>query len=323
MSRDKIIALIWPECDSRRARHRLSQLCHALRQSLGEVISTGAAELRLDPSRISSDVGDFKDACATGDPERAVAAYGGAFLDGFFLNDAPEFERWAERERAAFSRAFTETLETLAIEAEARGDRSDGARWWSRLAEHEPLSSRVIIKLMSALAAHGDRAGALEQARRYEHELGRELEAEPNPAVVALAERLRAAPVNTASFPAPSRRRILVTVVPFTLLGSAGDDYLGNVLREEIAHGLAQLKGVRVTSGTSSERVGSASPAAILEGSIRRIGDRLRLIARLVDSADGSYLWSARYDRALDQVPALEDELSKAVLDDLELFLRR
>jgi len=320
-SRDKIVALLWPECDSRRARHRLSQLCHALRQSLGGVITTGAAELRLDPSRISSDVGDFKDACAAGDHERAVAAYGGPFLDGFFLNHAPEFERWAERERAAFSRAFTETLETLAIEAEGRGDKSDAARWWSRLAEHEPLSSRVILKLMSALAAHGDRAGALEQARRYENELGRELEAQPNPAVVALAERLRAAPVNIGSFPAPYLRRILVTVVPFTLLGSIGDDYLANALREEITHGLAQVKGVRVTSSTSSEPVGSASPVAILEGSIRHIGDRLRLIVRLVDIADGSYLWSGRYDRPLHQVPAVEDELSKAVVDDLELFL--
>jgi TolB-like protein len=255
--------------------------------------------------------------------ERAVACYGGRFLDGFFLSDATEFERWVEGERVAFARAFTEILETLAIDAETRGDRPEAAQWWSRLAEHEPLSSRVIIKLMSALAAHGDRAGALEQARRYEDELGRELEAEPNPAVIALAERLRAAPADGASLSVLSRRRILLTIAPFTKLGSVGDDYLSDVLREEITHGLAQLEGVRVTSGTSTERVGSACPTAILEGIIRQIGDRLRLIVRLVDFADGSYLWSARYDRALADVPALEDELSKTVVGDLELFLKR
>jgi TolB-like protein len=250
-----------------------------------------------------------------------VASYGGPFLDGFFVSDAPGFERWVEGERVAFARAFTEALETLAIDAESRGDRSKAARWWSKLAEHEPLSSRVIIKLMSALAAHGDRAGALEQARRYEDELGRELEAEPNPAVVALAERLRAAPADAASFPVRTRRRILLTVVPFIKLGSISDDYFADVLREEITHGLAQVEGVRVTSNVSPE-ISSASPAAMLEGIIRQIGDRLRLIVRLVDSSDGSYLWSSRYDRAMDDVLALEDELSKAVVSDLEAFLR-
>ena len=318
MSRDKIIALLWPECDSKRARHRLSQLCHALRASLGEAIFVSSpTELRLDSTQIISDVTEFKAACARGDSGGAVACYGGPFLDGFFLNDAPEFERWAEGERAACARAFTEKLETLAIDAETRGNRSEAARWWSRLAEHEPLSSRVIIKLMSALAAHGDRAGALEQARRYEDELGRELEAEPNPAVVALAERLRAAPSpeGSASLPIPSRRRVVVMVTPFTRLGSIDDDYLPEVLREEISHGLAQLEGVRVTSSATS-------PAAILEGVIRQIGNRLRLIVRLVDSADGSYLCSGRYDRALDEDLNLEDELSKAVVRDLESFLR-
>jgi len=58
------------------------------------------------------------------------------------------------------------------------GEQAEAATWWTRLAEHEPLSSRVIIRLMSALAAHGDRAGALARARRYEEELGRELQAE-------------------------------------------------------------------------------------------------------------------------------------------------
>jgi TolB-like protein len=60
----------------------------------------------------------------------------------------------------------------------------------------------------------------------------------------------------------------------------------------------------------------------MLEGIIRQIGDRLRLIVRLVDSSDGSYLWSSRYDRAMDDVLTLEDELSKAVVSDLEAFLR-
>ncbi|HEX6435199.1 MAG TPA: BTAD domain-containing putative transcriptional regulator [Gemmatimonadales bacterium] len=322
MSRDKIIALLWPECDAKRARHRLSQLCHALRRSLGEgLFSAAGTELRLSQSRITSDVGEFKNACRRADSEGAVECYGGPFLDGFFLSDAPEFERWVEDERAAFTRELTEALETLAIEAESRGERAEAAQWWSRLAEHEPLSSRVIIKLMSALAAHGDRAGALEQARRYEEELGRELEAEPNPAVVALAARLRAAPGDVGSVPAASRRRVVIALQPFTKLGSLPDHYLAEGLVEEITNALARLEEVRVTSVTSSERLNRAGPNAILEGTIRQIGNRVRVIVRLIDSADGSYLWSNRYDRVVDDVFAVQDDLSKSIVEELRAVL--
>jgi DNA-binding SARP family transcriptional activator len=320
VSRDKVIALLWPECDAKRARHRLSQLCHALRRSLGDIFSCASSEIRLDEARITSDVADFRDACAGGDSERAVACHGGPFLDGFFLNGAPEFERWVEGERTTFARGFTEALETLAIEAETRGDRGEAARWWSRLAEHEPLSSRVIIKLMSALAAHGDRAGALAQARRYEEGVGRELEAEPNPAVVALADRLRHAPPQSDPAPATPRRRLTITVLPLTRLGTMPDNYLAEGLVEEITHGLAGLEGVRVTSVPWSERVSRTSPGAVLEGIIRQIADRLRLIVRLIDSADGSYLWSNRYDRVVDDVFVLQDALSKTIVEELRQF---
>jgi DNA-binding SARP family transcriptional activator len=322
MSRDKIVALLWPECDDKRARHRLSQLGHALRRSLGEnIFVPGSAELRLDSRQITSDIAEFKTACARGDSERAVACYGGPLLDGFFLGDSPEFERWVEAERVAFARAFTEALETLAIDAESRGDRPEAARWWSRLVEHEPLSSRVIIRLMSALAAHGDRAGALEQARRYEEELDRELEAEPNPAVVALAARLRVAPTDAGSIQVASRRRVFIALHPFTKLGSMPDHYLAEGLVEEITNGLARLEGVRVTSVTSPERLNRAGPSAILEGTIRQIGNRVRVIVRLMDSADGSRLWSNRYDRAVDDVFAVEDELSMTIVEELRGFL--
>src|SRR3954453_10118877 len=86
VSRDKIYALLWPEADARRAGHRLSQLLHALRGSLGDdAFITGSGEVRLNRERISSDVADFQQACSREDFERAVACYGGPLLDGFFL----------------------------------------------------------------------------------------------------------------------------------------------------------------------------------------------------------------------------------------------
>src|SRR4051812_16755959 len=121
LSRDKIVALLWPETEARRAGHRLSQLLHALRGALGEdAIISGSGEIRLNLGRISSDVAEFKAGRSRGELERAVACYSGPFMDGFFLDGSPEFERWVESERAGLSRAYGEALETLAIDAEAR-----------------------------------------------------------------------------------------------------------------------------------------------------------------------------------------------------------
>jgi len=298
-------------------------LLYSTRQQLAVDPFLGGNPLRLNPAVIASDVGEFDRALVRGALAEAIALHAGPFLDGFFLTDSPEFERWAEAERVALARAFTEALETLAIAAESRGEQAEAASWWTRLAEHEPLSSRVIIRLMSALAAHGDRAGALEQARRYEEELGRELEAEPNPAVVALADRLRRAPAAMGPSPATLRRRVCITVLPITKLGSVPDNYLAEGLTEELTHGLAQLEGVRVTSALSPEVLSRATPSAILEGIIRQIDNRMRLIVRLVDSADGSYLWSSRYDRAVDDVFAVQDELSRTIVEELASYLKR
>ena len=322
LSRDKVTALLWPEADARRAGHRLSQLLHALRRSLGEDALTAAAgELRLNPDRITSDVAEFKTARSRGELERAVACYSGPFMDGFFLSDSPEFERWVESERAGLARAYGEALETLAIDAEARGERASASRWWGLLADHEPLSSRVIMRLMAALAAHGDRAGALHQAQRYEVGVGRELEASPNPAVLALADRLRLAPVGNAR--APDASRLSIAVLPITNLSSASsNDYLAEGLVEELTSRLARLEGVRLVAVPPPESITRASLDAVLEGSIRQADGRIRLILRLVDPANGFHLWSQRYEREVENAFELQDELTEAILGELGAVLR-
>ena len=321
LSRDKIIALLWPEADARRSGHRLSQLLHALRGSLGDdALIASAGEIRVNPDRLTSDVAEFNVARSQGALDRAAACYSGPFMDGFFLDDAPGFERWVESERVGFSRAYGEALETLAIDAEAAGERANASRWWSLLAAHEPLSSRVIMRLMSALAAYGDRAGALHQAQRYEMGVERELEAAPNPAVLALANRLRRAATAAAS----DNDCFAVAVLPITNLSSAtSNDYLAEGLVEELTNSLARLQGVRLMAASSLESISRVSLDGMLEGSIRQEGDRVRLILRLIDPADGSHLWSQRYERLVENVFQLQDELTETILQDMGAVFQR
>jgi DNA-binding SARP family transcriptional activator/TolB-like protein len=192
VSRDKVLAYLWPESDSERARNALAQTLHALRRELGEdELFVVGRELRLNVQVISSDVEEFEAAIRRGQHERAVGLYGGPFLDGFYVREAPEFEAWVETERARIEQHAKESLRAAAAKVAERGDHVRSVEYCRRLAALDPLSSQAAIGLMTALAQAGDRAAALEHARIHEGLVRQELGAAPDPAVAALTDRLR------------------------------------------------------------------------------------------------------------------------------------
>lgn len=195
LSRDKLIAYLWPESDARNARNLLSQAVHALRQALGaESILSPADELRLNPQHVTSDVRQFEAALADGDRERAVELYSGPFVDGFFLGDSAGFEHWVDGERGRLRGAYVQALQDLGDDASSRNDYAAAEAWLRRLAAEDPYNSRVMLRLMEALEAAGDRAGAIRVAEVHARLLREELDAEPTPEVLALAERMRTEP---------------------------------------------------------------------------------------------------------------------------------
>ena len=320
-------AYLWPEAEPEKAAHRLTQILYAVRRDLDtDDLFLGSGELRLNPERFSSDVREFVAARHAGDLARAVELYAGPFLDGFFLTDAPEFERWVENERAGFAQELVEALEALAAEAAASGDHRQAAQWWQRLAEHDPLSSRVTVHLMSALAAAGDRAEALERARSYQAMLERELEAAPNPAVVALAEQLRRQPAEGLLPGKVPRPVFSIGVLPFANLSPLpGNDYFAEGLTEELRSALAGLEGVKVAARMSVNAFRKAdldareigrrlNVAALLEGSVRQAGDHVRLSVQLIDATDGCHIWSQKYERVVTDVFSVQDEVTGLIV---------
>ncbi|HUG28438.1 MAG TPA: BTAD domain-containing putative transcriptional regulator, partial [Gemmatimonadales bacterium] len=193
--RDKLQALLWPESDTEHARPLLNQAVYSLRKALGEeaILSIGE-ELRFNAQVVSCDVLAFEEALAAGEPERAVGLYGGPVLDGLFLTDAPEFEHWLDGERARLAQAHAKALELLAETAEGQGAFSRAAEWWKARAVHDPYDSRVALRLMLALSASGNRAGAIQHAAIHQRLLQQEFDTGPDPQVLALAERLRSEP---------------------------------------------------------------------------------------------------------------------------------
>jgi serine/threonine-protein kinase len=199
VSRERLQHLLWPESDEVRARRVLAQTLYALRRDLGDpAVVLGTAELRLNPELVTSDVAEFEHALAAGAYERMVVLYAGPFLEGVHLTDAPEFDRWAEDERTRLAQGTHRALERLARTAAQDGDAEVAAGWWRRLAVLDPLDTRAAVGLMEALAASGDTAGALRHARMHEALFREELDAPADPAVSALAERLRTPPRSSA-----------------------------------------------------------------------------------------------------------------------------
>ncbi len=191
ISRDRIVALLWPESDEERARHALSQLLYGLRRELGaEVVAGSATALRLDSSVLSSDIAEFDAALERGDHARAADLYTGPFLDGFFLTGCAEFERWVEEQRALMAQRAQRALETLAKKATDAGDASLAVHAWRRLAALSPWDSRLALGLMQALAAAGDPAGALRHARIHETMVRDELGGPPDAAIAGFVASL-------------------------------------------------------------------------------------------------------------------------------------
>ncbi|MBC7790775.1 MAG: hypothetical protein H7Z74_12575 [Anaerolineae bacterium] len=207
LSRDQVLAILWPESDLDRGRHALSQTLYSLRQDLGMEAVLAGSELRLDPTRISTDVEEFRAAVASEDWQHAAALYSGPFLDGFYLSDAAEFERWTEKERSHLARSGLRAIEKIATEATREGRPDIAAESWRRLTRLDPLSSRFAVKYMEALSSLGERASAMAHGQEHAVLVRQELETDPDQEVVRLLMRLRegGVAVPDAIAPAPPR----------------------------------------------------------------------------------------------------------------------
>ncbi len=124
-----------------------------------------------------------------------------------------------------------------------------------------------------------------------------------------------------------------IAVLPFVDLSQAKDqEYFCDGISEEILDALAKIEGLRVVARTSSfsfkgknADVGQIAQKLnvqnILEGSLRREGNRIRITAQLVNAANGFHLWSETYERELQGVFAVQDEITRAIVDALKIKL--
>jgi eukaryotic-like serine/threonine-protein kinase len=131
----------------------------------------------------------------------------------------------------------------------------------------------------------------------------------------------------------PAASQPSIAVLPFANMSVDKDqEYFSDGLAEEIINALAQLPGLKVTARTSAfafrgkeqdiRKIAEVLDVrTVLEGSVRRSGNRIRVTAQLINAADGYHLWSQRYDREMEDVFAVQDDIAAAITSALQVKL--
>jgi TolB-like protein/Tfp pilus assembly protein PilF len=331
--RDHLLPLFWPELNEEGARNALSQALHRIRRVLGPgtIIGRGREEVRASPERIACDVAAFDRAIADERFAEAVDLYRGPLLDGLHVPGAPAFEHWLDSERERLATLAREATAVLAKREEGAGNPAGAARWLRRLLDIAPENEVALRRLMHQLDQLGDRPGAMRAYRSFVHRLTDDFGLDPAPETHALAARI--ADPAAAAHAAGEPRLPSVAVLPFT---NPGDDpeqeAFCHGMTEELMMVLARIPGLRVSARASVFALHDAAPDpgalgrqlrvdAIVRGSVRRAGDRLRVNVSLIRAADDSQLRSERYDRPAGDVFAVQDDIARSIAAALRVDL--
>lgn len=338
---DRIASLLWSDRGDALARDSLKHALADLRTFLGDVgedlLTSQHGIAVLDLGRLTTDARDLavlqdsSDRLALG---RALAAGAGELLDGLAIRD-PAFEDWLRDERQVWrARKETAAARVLSL-AEQDGDGAAIAAAAQYLLALDPLHEGATRALMRQLAAGGEKAGALRLHGALTERLRTELATAPEAETNALAAAIRTGTLRTGAttVTTPARRNAekpSIAVLPFrNLSGNPDEDYLAEGIAEDIVTALSQYRWFFVIARDSSfhyrdmrgDMRGMADRLGvryILDGSVRRLGNRVRLTGELVEPQSGIQVWAGSYDRDLSDIFVLQEDLARRVVGAIE-----
>jgi len=349
-SREKLAGLLWSDRGDQQARdslkHSLTRLRQRLQAATPPPIVADRQSVRLDAAGVTIDVATFERLLNDGTPEaleQAAALYRGDLLDGIGLRD-PAFEDWLLVERQRLRHRAEEALTNLLTQSLAAGARDRAAAAARRLLSLDPLREAACRALMQIHAERGETAQALKVYATLRDRLHRELGVKPEPETVKLYESIRQrrvipAPPSTGSsraetdsrpepapvdLPLPSKPSI--AVLPFqNLSGDPEQEYFADGMVEEIITALSRMRWLFVIARNSSftykgravdvKQVGrELGVRYVLEGSVRKAGNRVRIAGEIIDTSTGANLWADRFEGELEGVFDLQDQVTTSVV---------
>ncbi|MEE8258222.1 MAG: BTAD domain-containing putative transcriptional regulator [Sphingomonadales bacterium] len=335
-TRDKLVGLLWPDRSDDQARHSLRQELSTLRKAFKDAspfIVTGGNRLAINPQVLTVDVWAFEHLAGENKPKaltHAATLYTGDLLEGLALA-APVFEQWCAGEQLRLKDLACSVFERLAQTQAATGQEKEALEVAQKLALLDPLREGTHRLLMQLFAGTGRRSDALRQYQACVNILKDELDVAPDPETQRLYAAIHSGqgispgpaekPKNLALPNKPS-----IAVLPFdNLSGDIDQEYFADGIAEDIITTLGRFRWFFVIARNSSftykgkaidvKQVGQELGVRyVLEGSVRRAGQRVRITAELTDTTTGQHIWAEKYDRNLGDIFAMQDEITQAVI---------
>ncbi len=360
-TRDQIATLLWSHSDEDRARHSLRQclvdLRHVLADDEGLIIVSDGDRLELGSPGIDVDIqvfGKLVSEDTRADLERAIELYAGDLLDGLSVG-SEGFDEWLAEERSRLKNEFANTLYRLASLCADAGDGDAAIAMVLRLVDLDPLREEACQLLMRLYAESGRRSAALRQYQVFEELLLQELDTEPEPETRHLRNEInegriepQTAKESSSATVAPDPRpattasplattsssddKPSVAVMPFdNISGDPEQTYFADGITIELITSLSKISGLHVVGRQSAfayrekdlsvkQTCDELGVGALIQGSVRRSGQRVRIAAQLIGQS-GVNLWAESYERMLDDVFDVQDEVTRQIAKALEVTL--
>lgn len=342
VSREKLTSLLWSDRGDEQARGSLRQALAELRRALGDNdgarLKADRDNLTLDPESTVCDAVELEELAVgegRGGLERAAELYRGDLLDGIGIGD-PGFEDWVTVERARFRELAQDGLRRLLENQTRREALADAVQTARKLLSLDPLQEPVHRTLMQLYDRLGDRAMALKQYQSCRDVLRAELGVEPEAETEKLHEAIRAGAESAPSAtPAaikvvePVSEKPSIAVLPFAnMSGDPEQEYFADGITQDIITELGRDRSLFVIARNSVftykgkavdvREVGrQLGVQYVVEGSVRRAADRVRVNAELSEAKDGKHVWAERYDRKVEDVFAVQDEICSTIVGTL------
>ncbi len=331
VSRDKLAGLLWADRGEEQARGSLRQSLAALRSSFGpdagDLLSANRESIILAHDGFVVDVRCFE--MAAGDSLtflEAAAVYPGPLLDGMDA-PSPEFDQWLRPERQRLEDLAASVVESLAAGNLHRAEPAIGLA--RQLLGRDRLREPVYRALMTLLARVGNRSEALRTYAQCEAALRDELGVRPASETEAVFREILAADgsrmIETKS-DSPADERPSIAVIPFDNISRDPElDVLCDGLAEDITSGLGRFRLLSVVDRHSSSQIARSTSDAqeigkllgaglVVQGSLQKQQDGLRLTVRLVDTATRAQKWSGQFNFTSADILSAPGKVMAAIL---------
>lgn len=350
LRREQISEALWPGRDNVQARNSLRQALVDIRRSFP---NDGSADIRIEgdqetvalvvaPDHTDVSLFDLKlEASQAADLAIAADLYRGELLAGEAIPDG--LDEWFGPYQSSYQRKALQLVEQLGLAQAAPGSAEEAAceRLAERLLASDPAAEAAHRALIRIHAHRGHENLALRQFELCRAALRKQLGVEPEAQTNSLAAALqlregaehRIVPASEitsqqVAVPAPMKQddRPSVAVLPFqNLSGDAEQEYFADGIVEDIITALARFRHLFVIARNSSftykgravdtKQVGrELNVRYVVEGSVRRAGERLRISAQLIDASTGAHLWADRFDGPLADVFDLQDQVASSIV---------